>query len=149
MQYVKELKLNEENTKWLGLLISNKEDEETFMDSSRGFLNKLSPMFGVMAFRNFLLSKKDGRGKIVSSNDLGKEVKCKEDRTKLTNALSELFLEVVTENEVDHYMDSVITTDDLIQLHNSHLTMRFASILQGHKTLLEQDRRKALRNMQS
>ena len=149
MQNFNELGLNKENEKWLDLLVGNEEDEKTFKDASKGFHNEQSPMFGILTFRNYLLSKQEGRGQNVTTQCLSKEVRCKEDRTRLTEKLSEMFLDLITDTEVDRYIDSAITADELIQLHNNRIALRLVCIIDGYETLLLQDKREALRSIQS
>ena len=113
--------LNKENRTWLNLLTSNNEEATT-----------ANEMFGILELRENLL--KQGRGQDITI-----------DSNNLISTLTQLFLEPITKSEIDYFVSkSNLTLENLIQLHKSHLTLRFSSILHGWKTLLKQDARKYL-----
>jgi len=146
MQKFTELGLNKENQNWLNLLIRNEEDEKTFAES---FLNKLSPMFGILTFRNYLISKcRDGGGDSIKILEL-KAITKDNNKPKLIEVFSNMFLEVITDTEINYYIDSTITVDEIRSLHKNHPTLRFSSLLSGFETLLQQDKRRLTRTLQS
>jgi len=134
-------KLNVENDKWFGLLVANEDDKETFYNNKNGFNSQSDGMLKVLEYRRYLLDK--GRGQNLTEQELSK-VTLSKDKSKLIQVLSELFLEPLSTREVQYYIDSAISADELIQLHKNHLNLRFSSILTGYKILLVQDSRNIL-----
>jgi len=138
MKKFAELNLNEENQSWLNLLINNEEDSDIFEEN---FYNMISPMDGILRFREHSLEKTGG-GQNLTANEIDKAMKHK-DKPRLTEILSQLFLEPITKSEIIYYIDSVgISTDDLILLHNNHVKIRFSTILSSWRILIDQDKRK-------
>lgn len=140
MKNFAELNLNEVNQRWLDLLLNYEEDRETFKEQ---FYNIMSPMDGVLKFREHLLRRNLGQNLMASEIDKAFKLK---DKPRLIEILSQLFLEPITISEITYYIDSVgISADDLILLHNNHINVRFSTLLSSWRILMDQDKRKLLK----
>lgn len=139
MDNFQELNLNEENQNWLNLLCENEENKKMFKEQ---FYSKQSPMLGILAFRSHLLEKRKEQN--LTEIEIDKATKSK-NKPKLLELISNLFLEPVSVKDINNYIDSSdISVDELIQLHSNHNKIRFSTILNSWKPMLDIDNSKRL-----
>lgn len=143
MKKFEELNLVKENQLWLNLLCSTTEEEEKFKNE---FYDKTNPMDGLLRFRKSLFHQ--GKRQSLTSEELVKIEQTK-DKNKLIEVLSEFFLEPISISQINIYIDSAITADELISLHNKHKNdkygIRFSALLNGWETIIKQDKREELK----